>query len=121
MVGNLFPQSDTRFVDKLCRALVATAILLTSMPPSFFGSIARATGSAVEALASMLAAPLSRSRYDPFGEVAETQVWDGSAWQALAAALPISETDYPLPGRLPGAGAEHLFHRRWTVLRPVAR
>jgi len=43
--------------------------------------------------------PLSRSRYTPFGEVAETQVWNGSAWQlAEVPTDPIEQTDYLYQG-----------------------
>jgi RHS repeat-associated protein len=49
--------------------------------------------------------PLSRSRYTPFGDgrhvrVAETQVWNGSAWEPYAPdpTEPIPETDYLYQG-----------------------
>ena len=47
--------------------------------------------------------PLSRSRYTPFGDgrhvrVAETQVWNGTAWDTLTATLPITQTNYLYQG-----------------------
>jgi hypothetical protein len=43
--------------------------------------------------------PLSRSRYTPFGKVAETQVWNGSAWElAEVPTDPIEQTDYLYQG-----------------------
>jgi parallel beta-helix repeat protein len=56
------PYTHIRFADKLCRALVATAILMTSVPAPFLVGAAHAAGSATEALTeaftSTLNAPL---------------------------------------------------------------
>jgi RHS repeat-associated protein len=38
--------------------------------------------------------PLTRSRYDPFGEVAETQIWQDDSWVSLDPTQAITQTDY---------------------------
>jgi hypothetical protein len=41
------PHTRVQFADKLCRALVATAILLTSVPAPFFSRVAHAQNDSV--------------------------------------------------------------------------